>query len=165
MVSIPDATTGCIVQSMVGKTHEKALLLGEDLATFSARYQEWLKEELKPRDMNHVKRKILRTLKLNGPQRMSDLASVFDLDPKRMTEKVDVVEREGLVRRVPHAEDRRSKVVELTDLGRSLLDETEPLFEKAGMRLLDSFDEGQLDELHSLVEHLTNRLSQLRHPD
>ncbi len=143
----------------------KALTLGEDLATFSARYQEWLKDELKPRDMNHFKRKILRILRDRGPQRMSDLATAFELEPKRMTEKIDVAEREGLVRRIPHPEDRRSKVVELTALGGEVLDETEPLFQQAGMRLLDTFDEGQLDELHSLVEHLTTRLSQLRHAD
>jgi DNA-binding MarR family transcriptional regulator len=45
---------------------------------------------------------------------MADLAGELDVTPRNVTAIVDGLEADGLVRRVPHATDRRVTLVELT---------------------------------------------------
>lgn len=40
---------------------------------------------------------------------------------------IDTMERDGLVRRVPDPADRRAKRLDITDMGRQVLEQTEPL--------------------------------------
>jgi DNA-binding MarR family transcriptional regulator len=57
-----------------------------------------------------------------GPVTLGKLASVERLRPPTVTRMVSFLEESGLVLRRPDAEDRRICRVELTDLGRDLLE-------------------------------------------
>lgn len=57
-----------------------------------------------------------------GPVTLGKLASVERLRPPTVTRMVSFLEESGLVLRRPDAEDRRIYRVELTDLGRDLLE-------------------------------------------
>jgi DNA-binding MarR family transcriptional regulator len=57
-----------------------------------------------------------------GPVTLGKLASVERLRPPTVTRMVSFLEESGLVLRRPDAEDRRIFRVELTDLGRDLLE-------------------------------------------
>src|SRR3954469_19383245 len=64
--------------------------------------------------------KVLTTLRLSGsPHRKSvgQLAKRAELSSGAMTNRLDRLEKAGLVRRVPDPEDRRGVLVELTDTG------------------------------------------------
>src|ERR671916_40196 len=50
----------------------------------------------------------------SGPQRQSDLATVFDTDSASMTRSVQRLERAGFVRRRPDPTDRRATPVQPT---------------------------------------------------
>jgi DNA-binding MarR family transcriptional regulator len=52
-----------------------------------------------------------------GPTRSIDLATNFGYAPRTVTEAVDGLERDGLVRRDPDPDDRRAKRISLTDEG------------------------------------------------
>ena len=134
----------------------------EELATFGFRYLDWMAGRLKTLDMNHGKRKLLRILRDGGPLGMTALAVAFEMEPKRMTERIDVLERVGLVRRVDRPGDRRAKVVELTEAGKRTLEQTDPLFFEAGAELFAVLDPGEVAELRSFVRRLTHRLTDLR---
>jgi DNA-binding MarR family transcriptional regulator len=54
------------------------------------------------------------------PQTLRALADRLAADPPYITLMVDDLEERGLVRRLPHPEDRRSKLVELTPAGRKV---------------------------------------------
>lgn len=66
--------------------------------------------------------------------------------PTSVTNTVDRLEADGLVRRVPHPEDRRTTLAELTDVGRKVAREAAEALE------LISFGLAELDttQLHSL---------------
>jgi DNA-binding MarR family transcriptional regulator len=49
---------------------------------------------------------------------LREIAQAGDADPSAATVAVDRLERRGLVRRGPHPEDNRRKLVHLTDAGR-----------------------------------------------
>jgi DNA-binding MarR family transcriptional regulator len=54
------------------------------------------------------------------PMPMGELAAALGIDPPNATVLVDGLESDGLVRRRPHATDRRAKVVEATPQGKAL---------------------------------------------
>jgi DNA-binding MarR family transcriptional regulator len=61
--------------------------------------------------------KLLGALHGGGPKIMSELGEELGVTARNVTALVDGLEGEGLVRRVPHATDRRATVIELTPAG------------------------------------------------
>lgn len=54
------------------------------------------------------------------PAGMSELGEFVGMSPRNMTVLIDGLEKENLVRRVPHERDRRITCVEITDAGREI---------------------------------------------
>jgi DNA-binding MarR family transcriptional regulator len=71
--------------------------------------------------------KLLLFLAKRGPARAADIAEFFDNAPRTVTEAIDGLERDGLVVRTPDTRDRRVKQVSITDPGRRVIGETEPM--------------------------------------
>ncbi len=71
--------------------------------------------------------KLLLFLAKRGPTRAADIAEFFDNAPRTVTEAIDGLERDGLVVRTPDTRDRRVKQVSITDSGRRVIGETEPM--------------------------------------
>jgi DNA-binding MarR family transcriptional regulator len=66
--------------------------------------------------------KVLRSLHEQGPTRQSVLAADFGMSPHSITDIVDGLERLGLAERRPDPDDRRAKLVAITDAGEASLD-------------------------------------------
>ncbi|SFW92137.1 MarR family winged helix-turn-helix transcriptional regulator [Amycolatopsis australiensis] len=52
-----------------------------------------------------------------APMTLREIAQAAEVDPSAATVAVDRLERRGLVRRQPHPEDKRRRLVHLTDAG------------------------------------------------
>ena len=63
------------------------------------------------------------------PRRSTDIASFFDQAPRTVTQAIDALEQNGLVSRSPAPDDRRSKLVQITDAGRATLGLAMPLYD------------------------------------
>jgi DNA-binding MarR family transcriptional regulator len=63
--------------------------------------------------------KVLMRLESYGPMNQARLAGLLGFAPRSVTETVDVLEREGLVTRSDDPNDRRARIVSLTDSGRA----------------------------------------------
>lgn len=61
--------------------------------------------------------KLLGALHRMGPRIMIDLSDELGVTARNVTALVDALEKEGLVRRMPHETDRRATIVELTQEG------------------------------------------------
>ncbi|MDC3379083.1 MarR family transcriptional regulator [Planctomycetota bacterium] len=80
---------------------------------------------LKQHDLSFPEFDMLAVLRRFGPpfrQRVSDLCEHSFLSSGAMTNRVDRLERKGLIRREPNPEDRRGVLVVLTKKGRTLID-------------------------------------------
>ena len=66
--------------------------------------------------------KVLRRLRERGPTRHSVLAADFGLSPHSITDIVDGLERLGMAERRPDPDDRRAKLVAITEAGEAGLD-------------------------------------------
>jgi DNA-binding MarR family transcriptional regulator len=72
--------------------------------------------------LSYDRARVLETLHCNGPQRMRDIADQVDLPARNLTAVADSLEMEHLVRRTPHPTDRRATLLEVTDAGRSAIE-------------------------------------------
>ena len=61
------------------------------------------------------------------PLRATDIAELFGLAPRTVTESLDALERAGLLRREADPADRRVKRISITEEGRRAITATEPL--------------------------------------
>lgn len=66
---------------------------------------------------------LLGLLNCKGQQMMSSLADELKVSPRQVTNLVDALESENLVKRCSHPTDRRATIVELTPNGASLAEE------------------------------------------
>jgi DNA-binding MarR family transcriptional regulator len=89
-----------------------------------------------------------------GPRTLRDIATDIGVDAPYATVIVDKLESHGLVERRPHPDDRRRKLVALTDAGHGALTTVEQILRRppaAVQRLSDA----QLRTLHDLLAELT----------
>lgn len=98
-------------------TPDPALLLARAFASFGPAYVKWLRACFAAGGVSFPRMKLLGALHAGGPQIMSALGDELGVTARNVTALVDALEGEGLVRRVPHATDRRATVIELTPAG------------------------------------------------
>ena len=84
----------------------------------------------------------------------------LDLSPRTVTSLADVLERDGLIRRMPHATDRRAVLARITPEGRARVD---ALWAEAFERhfpIFEGFTEDEIAQLRhlcfKLLDNLTN---------
>ncbi|MFI2363998.1 MarR family winged helix-turn-helix transcriptional regulator [Promicromonospora sp. NPDC019610] len=95
----------------------------------------------------------------DGTLRLSALASRTNATLARLSRVVTGLERKGLVRRAPCAEDARATNAVLTDQGREVYRESTPLYADAvSSMILDGLTEGDVDDLARLAYAILTRL-------
>lgn len=101
--------------------------LAADLFGLMLRMQRLLNRRMADQGASLARTKLLLFLEKRGAARAADIAEFFDNAPRTVTEAIDGLERDGLVQRTPDARDRRVKQVSITEEGRRVIGETEPL--------------------------------------
>jgi DNA-binding MarR family transcriptional regulator len=71
------------------------------------------------------------------PQTLRALAELLVADPPYVTLIVDDLEERGLAQRIPHPEDRRAKLVQLTAAGRASAARAQAMLDEPPEALLD----------------------------
>lgn len=75
--------------------------------------------------LNSASFDLLATLRRSGPPYRltpTDLLDTMMITSGTMTNRIDQLEKQGLVERLPHPEDRRALLVALTEKGRAVID-------------------------------------------
>ncbi|HEV7310252.1 MarR family transcriptional regulator [Ensifer sp.] len=105
--------------------------------------------------------KFLFYLNTLGPCRCADIASALSFAPRTVTEAIDGLERDGMVVRDPDPDDRRAKIISITDRGRQALDAAlEPRY-RTIEALFSALDECERCELFRLLGCLRDRASEI----
>lgn len=83
-----------------------------------------VEEVLRPHELTFARYELLMLLLFsrNGSLPLSRVGDRLQVHPASVTNVVDRLERQGLVRRVPHPSDRRATLAEITDAGRQIAD-------------------------------------------
>ncbi|GAB2781280.1 MarR family winged helix-turn-helix transcriptional regulator [Amycolatopsis magusensis] len=92
----------------------------------------------------------------NGTLSQRDLGELLGIDPSAVVTIVDDLERDGLVLREPHPDDRRSRRIVATGKGRTRLAELTPLARAVDDDLLGGLDAGERQTLLDLVQRVAH---------
>jgi len=96
-----------------------------------------------------------------GPQRLGALANAFGLDPSTITRQVQALEEIGLAVRKTDPTDRRASILDLSDAGRSVLDQTRS-HRRARMQLaLSDWSEQDRKDFARLLQQFNLSLDRL----
>lgn len=95
---------------------------------------------LKPARVSVPQYTALTVLERRTTMSSADLARASFVRAQSTTDLVAGLERRGFIRREPDPENRRRLLISLTDTGRQLLAELEPLVAKLEERMVDQLD-------------------------
>ena len=99
---------------------------------------------------------IIGFLQRNPGLRQTDLAGVIGIDRTTTMKVIDELESRGMVKRSPHAVDRRANALSLTDKGREWHTRTLPLLAEQEARFLAPLSEGERTLLQELLLRLVS---------
>ncbi|MFL6113988.1 MAG: MarR family winged helix-turn-helix transcriptional regulator [Catenulispora sp.] len=104
---------------MARRRHGSSDALVDELFDTATEVRAFVEDRLRPLGASVARLRALRMLALeDGPMRMRDLSEMLGIAARTATAIVDGLERDGLVERVRHPEDRRAFLLVLTDAGR-----------------------------------------------
>ncbi|MGH3712399.1 MAG: MarR family winged helix-turn-helix transcriptional regulator [Micromonosporaceae bacterium] len=84
----------------------------------------------------------------------SELAAQSRMSPAAITGRLDGLEARGYLRRIPHPDDRRKVIVQLTPEGRAIWEATIRRLGDEELRLLDTLTARELAQLDGLLRKL-----------
>lgn len=97
---------------------------------------------------------VLATLRRQGPPyqlKPTDLYRLLMLSSGAMTNRIDRLEQDGVVVRIPDPDDRRSLSVQLTPKGIELMDTVMPVLFQREQRFLEQFTQTETRTLIALL--------------
>jgi DNA-binding MarR family transcriptional regulator len=108
---------------------------------------------------------VLATLLRSGePHALSpnDLLATMMVTSGTMTNRIDQLEKEGLVARVQNPNDKRSVLVQLTNIGREKIDCAVTDHVDTQKRLMEDFPEEARESLNELLQNYLNEIDKAR---
>ena len=133
-----------------------AAQLVEAFGRFGPAYMKWLSSGIP--GTTYARMRLLRVLQHRGPQIMTVLSDCLAVTPRNVTVLVDGLEGEGLVQRVPHPEDRRATIVELTAAGEEVITAAHAHHTERAAALFEGLDSKDQTRLLELIRTLTEQL-------
>ena len=115
-------------------------------------FANWADAQIEGTGMSPARVRLLGVLHCKGPQMMSGLGGILGVTARNVTTLVDGLEKDGAVRRVPHATDRRATMVELTPAGFETAERLCGPFVQCVSGLFKELPEGDRRELVRLLE-------------
>jgi DNA-binding MarR family transcriptional regulator len=118
-------------------------------------------ETLSDHGLNYGEYKLLLRLTTRSEDhRMSagDLSRTLMLSSGAMTNRLDRLEKAGLIRRIPDPRDRRGVLVELTDVGRKTIDEAVTEEAAKEIDVLSALSPAELTKLNNLLRKVLGSL-------
>jgi DNA-binding MarR family transcriptional regulator len=108
----------------------------------------YLEVELRHHDVTLIKFNIMSTLFKNGGEMTpSEIAESVFREKNSITAAINTLEKEGVVRREPSTDDRRSVKVIITDKGWQEANRLSPIAQELSREVLSFINKEQLEEL------------------
>jgi MarR family transcriptional regulator, lower aerobic nicotinate degradation pathway regulator len=133
---------------------ELATGLGYLLARAGGQAIRELNRGLQPLGMRTRHHTVLLVAADSGGRSQRELGEVLGIDPSAVVALVDDLERDGLVRRDPHPDDRRTRLVVATEAGRARLAQTLALARTVDEDLLSELTPAERDTVLRLLRRI-----------
>jgi MarR family transcriptional regulator for hemolysin len=129
------------------------------MVLFSRRYRALLDEQLRPLGYGTARMEALGTIARSPePRAQIAIAKRIGIEGPTLTRMLDALETDGLVLRRQDPNDRRTKLIELTYMGRRALDEILAVAHSFRASVLKQLDDDELDMVNALTGRLLESL-------
>jgi len=152
----PPTSSAPPLRSALDPDREKA---SEALRDFYLRSHRLIDRMMTAQGASFARSRLLMHIAREGPLRSIDLAASFGYAPRTVTEAIDGLERDGLVRRDPDPGDRRAKRISLTPTGTASAKAANGVKMRYVEDIFGALDSDECDALVDLVGKLNARLS------
>ena len=132
----------------------------EELRRFHRGTNRLLDRRMRDQGVSFARTKLLMFIEQERSARSTDIAEAFGHTPRTVTEAIDALERDGLVRRIPDPHDRRAKRISITEDGIAALRGSEPVRRAFVAGLFGALDEAEVDMFVHLLGKLNARLTE-----
>lgn len=124
--------------------------------TTSLAFDKLSNQLLTPYDLTGSQFKILMVLYKSTPcsVRQADIEALFSMSNPTVTGLVQKLEAKDLVRRIPHPDDKRSRVLMLTDRALTLKEELLTLSDNMEKQMTANLTEDEYNQLASLLKKM-----------
>ncbi|MGA9671581.1 MAG: MarR family transcriptional regulator [Terracidiphilus sp.] len=112
-------------------------------------------EALRPFELTNGQFSLLMSLNRPEPPPMGPVASLLAMDRTTLTAALKPLERRGLVKVSPDPNDRRSRILKLTQKGRSLLAKATPVWSRIHEEVEHLLPNGDPEELRRNLRALS----------
>jgi DNA-binding MarR family transcriptional regulator len=126
-----------------------------------------MRETLDDFELTHGEYKLAMHLRYGGPPytgKPGKLAKHLGLSTGAMTNRLDNMEKRGLIRRLDDPDDRRGVIVELTDAGKELWDRAVVAQAEKESTIASALDEQERRQLNDLLRRLMNEFAEHHGP-
>ena len=121
--------------------------------------QRYLEVELRHHNISFIRFNIMSALYKNGGEMTpSQIAEAVYREKNTITAVIDSLEKEGVVRRVPSASDRRSVKVVITDKGWQEANRLSPIAQELSREALVCLDKEKVEELVETMRNFREKL-------
>lgn len=141
---------------------KKTFEVSDRLFELYHRVHRLVNESMTEEGVSLARSKFLFFLSKLGPCRSTDIACALNFAPRTVTEAIDGLERDRLVMRKPDPEDRRAKIVSITETGRIVLEAAEHPRKQLLEEIFSALDDEELDALYGIVGKLVDRTDEIR---
>ena len=132
--------------------------LADALGNFLPAYRRWLRSTSSDRGITYRQLRVLSVLHRDGSQIMNNISDRVTTSPRNVTDIVDALEKEVLVRRTTHPSGRRAILIELTEKGASTYLETQQQYIDSVSLLFSGLPESDQRELLRILGTLQEQL-------
>ncbi|MDB5683966.1 MAG: slyA 3 [Sphingomonas bacterium] len=123
------------------------------------RWRSLLDDRLRPLGHSAARMEAMSTIAKAPPgSAQIEIAKRIGVEGATLTRMLDSLEADGLVERIPHPTDRRTKHIRLTDAGRTALGEILAITNAMRTRLLDGIGGRSIDEANDFLAMILERL-------
>jgi len=104
---------------------------------------------------------VLVALKRNKVLPQSELARIARVEQPSMAQLLNRMERDGLVQRIPDPDDKRSRLISLTDGASRRMPKGKAIMDAACEKALQDFSQADIDQLAALLQRLNVNLDRV----
>lgn len=138
---------------------KKEQLIGFWVQRAAISIREALSKNLEDLEVNTSEGILLIVLAQHGPSPLVKLAELMEHAHPSVLRNIDSLESKGMVERLAHPEDRRVKLVQLTDVGRKLAGKVHDRIQEVNQRATEQFSPEELSGLLNGIKQLIGNLS------
>ena len=128
--------------------------LTASLASVFLRLTRLLDKRMAREGASLARTRVLLMIQRRGAVKATDIAELFGLAPRTVTDTLDGMERQGLIRREPDPKDRRAKRIVITEAGQQAAAATEPIRRELTGQVMGSLNAEEQEVLARILAKL-----------